>query len=569
MRMRWPFFGVLAWGYLAIGLTPAWAQTLGDDDVILRQSIDTRYEALSDELDAILPAAGSRTTLVLERDTVSSIIAQRFGVGPTTSPEAYREFEAFIAASNDLSDASELRAGDTLDIPDLPRIALRRPNSQNPFNTIPKLAFDGRLRLALGAPEGDDGLVVTEDGRRGAAEAVVYRLLDSDKAQEVHALDPNSEPVAVIMPFSYAERGSTAIAHSGELLPPTDEAFLRTQLSRPKHQSPIVIILDDAWPTDAAFVNARDFFAVALAQLRRHWGIPTSSFSRRLASSTGTEWLRTPLAAESHAQQIAEALTPLQALEPADGRVRVYYLPMISAQRGAAEILQQLIAFDGIRSTISDRANRVQPDIIRGQNEIAQAVVNRLDRAEGFVAQRSDLAVIQAVLAFCENYSLLTSQACYVSMSWTTDEGRYRPRLPDGGYGFPIAAAGNEGSSSNGLYGSRRDFAARSKAPGNILAVMNLDDDGAPACGSTVLGDYTTAAFAVGFSGEVRDGVCGTSFSAPRVAWLLAARESVRPAPADIPRWRDQMWSEITRRAGPTGPDYGRLGLDIRSLFLN
>jgi hypothetical protein len=48
-------------------------------------------------------------------------------------------------------------------------------------------------------------------------------------------------------------------------------------------------------------------------------------------------------------------------------------------------------------------------------------------------------------------------------------------------------------------------------------------------------------------SGATDNGNCGTSFSAPRVAWLLAQLESKRVSPENAPNWKNK-WFISTRR---------------------
>jgi hypothetical protein len=131
-------------------------------------------------------------------------------------------------------------------------------------------------------------------------------------------------------------------------------------------------------------------------------------------------------------------------------------------------------------------------------------------------------------------------------MSWTTPDQWFQPNVPEGFYGLFVAAAGNI-PALNIYSDPRQQFAARSKSPGDVLAVMNTDENGSPVCDSSVFGNDLTDVFGVAFPGYLGPAPtdCGTSFSAPRVAWLIAAREAVKDPPAAPADWQTALRREL------------------------
>jgi len=58
---------------------------------------------------------------------------------------------------------------------------------------------------------------------------------------------------------------------------------------------------------------------------------------------------------------------------------------------------------------------------------------------------------------------------------------------------------------------------------------------------------------------------CGTSFAAPRVAWLLALRET-RDSDFDPQNWEDELYRLITSGRTPSG-GLGQLWLSITQIL--
>jgi hypothetical protein len=74
------------------------------------------------------------------------------------------------------------------------------------------------------------------------------------------------------------------------------------------------------------------------------------------------------------------------------------------------------------------------------------------------------------------------------------------------------------------------------------------------------------AAFATGYNGDISHG-CGTSFSRPRVAWLLAFRESTRGPISDISDLGRQLRIEFAAGLNRPASTAGVYRLDVTKLL--
>jgi hypothetical protein len=95
--------------------------------------------------------------------------------------------------------------------------------------------------------------------------------------------------------------------------------------------------------------------------------------------------------------------------------------------------------------------------------------------------------------------------------------------------------------------------------------VLNLAKDGTKLCHTSVLSDdeqLLSHRLVVGFDGAIPAGSCGTSYSAPRVAWILAADEAARTTPIDNTLWSVRLLERLKQLRDPQRKLEG-LALDI------
>jgi hypothetical protein len=92
------------------------------------------------------------------------------------------------------------------------------------------------------------------------------------------------------------------------------------------------------------------------------------------------------------------------------------------------------------------------------------------------------------------------------------------------------------------------------------MAVMNMASDGNVFSESTRVSESDfDLGIAAGFDGFVTDDISGTSFSAPRIAWFLAAGEAVRTRNLDLQRWAIELYLALKQLRDPTANHYQKL----------
>ena len=145
-----------------------------------------------------------------------------------------------------------------------------------------------------------------------------------------------------------------------------------------------------------------------------------------------------------------------------------------------------------------------------------------------------------------------------------------RPYFETGAYGWKLVAVGN---GLTDIVDTHLQFAYRSVDPKDFVAVAN--STGTPKnCPSNTFDDDPSAhIMGLAFSGDINGSLCGTSFSTPRVAWLLAAREVIRGK--KVPKGDERALSKwITSKAdlvqslqNSSSDFFGRYAVDVDKLI--
>lgn len=580
---------------LLLGLVVLPGHAAADDPIVyLRQVVRADYtNGVPQEQ---LGNAVSRPATVQSNDTLSSIISRHYGVGVSNAPAAYSALESTIVAKNGLKNPGALRAHSNLQIPVIPHIALTSPSESNRLNLFPKIAIhcqvdDGGAAattplcreistldgasLAAQQPTGAQAPTYVFDalrkGAQFAIQVVPVRLSEALK----RTASPGSDYAVDSAPLeAHFADGSNPPGGSTPTANP-DYAVITQALSGTPRRHPVLIVFDDSWPDDQSFRDSRDFFVTAIRNIRAQKKMGPPRFSAELLSATAAPLVSgTAAGQETHAAKIKRALGSMVALDTTSSRVQVIYLPIVRAQKYAADILENLVAVNLLGINLGVYLDS-PPDFVPADTQAttfaqAHTYVSRLATVTGTTVQ-TDQSVVQAVLFFTRIYGSFPDRPIFVNMSWTVPNLQLPVDVPPDAYGLSVVAAGNE--CPNALcnltvFDLKRQFAYRSLTPpGDMLAVMDLADDGAATCGSSLL-KPTNDVVGVGFSGFLSTTECGTSFSAPRVAWLLAAREAMLAAPPSLDEWKSALHTELTTTLhDSTAAGFNRIRLRVDKLF--
>ncbi len=345
-----------------------------------------------------------------------------------------------------------------------------------------------------------------------------------------------------------AELSEEKGAKTGFHLAAEDEVALRAALNKQKVKKPVLLVLDDSWPRDQEFTSGVNFFCAALDKLyAARPSIKGSPCTEQLKSMKGTG---KPAGFDclpgqdcrTHAEKIRQSLTDFENYyNPGDPPVNVYYIPFNVAQNGANDLLSAIIAYHA--AVIPDGLPRGLQVTSKDTSEIFHVIndylQNKLEK-KIIVGQKkapTNLILFNALLTFARGYSMLEGVPVFINVSWTYSDNTALLADPSIGYNFVFAAAGNGCKSASTKDNIEKpcdsdyvkqnnivQFLHKSADSHHYVAVMNLDANGSATCNSTRVRNRN---FAFGFSGSI-NGDCGTSFSAPRVAWLFAAREGLR-----------------------------------------
>jgi hypothetical protein len=537
------------------------------EPIIVMQRVNSRYD-LPDNLSAALDKALPAQVQVRPAEGITSILSRLYSVGDHSVKPAVGPLISWIRARNNLPENLALAAGQPLTVPDVPKLALTAPGAANPNNRVAKLSLDLRpLNDLAGLIRIDSERGLDEAQRPGAAVVVSIRQLTASQAADALNQDPDLTLVSAPLNVKFLD---DALHGSATTATPA-LSVIQIAATRPVMQHPILFVFDDNWPSLAEEEASRTYLLTAIRDLRSKLLMPPmKAFS--LACSLGAKVTDWPDAGRSHSAEIAEALVPFKTVAPA-AAVKVVYVPAIAAGPCASEVIGQIAEFHLIAEHMADVLGKepALPDIVKGYHALAAQVVARIDVAETNRQAKTDVEAIQGLFEFARLYGAFLSQPVFVSMSWDFPLDRYFPKVPSEFGGLFVVAAGNDGTDDQGnalppVIQTKIQFAARSAHPGDMLAVMNVDDAGKLTCYSSLV-DPAGMAFATSYPGDISQTTCGTSFSTPRVAWLLALRESTRSPLADLTNLSQRIRQDFTTGLNGPAAETGVYRLDVDKLL--
>jgi hypothetical protein len=517
-------------------------------------------------LERTLEAAQPRVVTVTPGEDISEVIARelRFGksdrfqnsaLGQNYSlQKSYKLVEKTVRDLNGPSFKVATLDG-TVFVPDIPRWSDSDYTPTKLENKLPKLAIYDESQTTLvrsgtkysmivqGRPE------IVDRGREHTQSTRNEYHVTAREARFLASADPDFYRAATAFNFPVTARlASTSEPPGGDpaiplapLLPAAEASEIRTLLTSAR-RNVWLFILDTGWPSqESANATSKELSSMLTAVLAANTYLPPVSIANPAYND------QPPI--NPHCRDIETALAPLRMLDaqpPDMPRVRVVYVPLTRGQ-GAAPLLQALLRGHYLLQIANKKGieGRVQlsPDDVAQAEKSARTVVDALPATWPTTQPTvvTDKAIVDAVLWIANAYTRLktVNSTFFVNESWTSTHEQYSVTYPSPLRGAVVAAVGNTGDQ---VIGKMVDFAQRCVEHKDTIAVMNFGPNGKE-CGSGSVDDaYLASAFAFGFTGRIRSGHClpeesGTSFSAPRVAWVLAAAEAIRKEPIDMNHW--------------------------------
>ena len=548
--------------------------------------VNTAYDDSESSLTFISHLINSlppRTEAMLPGEALSSFILRVYDVStydrssPSYLPKTYNLLEQKVLLLNNVSDASKLKAGPVF-CPQLPKKALADVNTSLPQNSVPfmrRFALRSRLGNIAGvaSPEGAAGEAANggrpETGGADLSEASVDDVMSvgvnmttfpkptgTQTADLDVALTPMlgkellNDPIlsltstALSFPLTArladsSKMSSTADSEDHVVLSLADNQTIRDLLITNSRRDVPLFILDTGWPNATEYVASRNQLRNILSLI---WQKKLSLMA--MPNVTDPPYKQPP--SNLHSTVVQRALTEFENADP-NHHVKVVYIPLTQEQ-GASDLLDLLLETSYLLMyQVEHSGAPIDKTVVRTAKQNADGVVGTLQKTWVGDSVNTDKALLDAVLWVGTAWAELNKTGFVVNESWTVTHEQYFVNYIAPPEGIVIAAAGNLGQNINSAL---VDFSQRCSTSIDTLAVMNLrPGEGLLCCSSKIDPRNIPDAMAAGFDGEVSGTscaeACGTSFAAPRVAWIIAAGETLRTGAYDPSRWGIDVKSRL------------------------
>jgi hypothetical protein len=323
-------------------------------------------------------------------------------------------------------------------------------------------------------------------------------------------LPPNAVSVFQMWTASWDDSSSEASSTVFASEPIQREALrYGLQLAHRSGRHIVLWVLDDAWPSNSDAANA---VAELNDLLRETGGNSTPDIPKPSCADTP----------HSHAASVRRSLAQLAALDTA-GIIRIRMLPILIPPCARVAYQQLLKTYNALVEPPETR-----PDVLQLQIDGILENQRAASSEESSVAFALELPY--ALLQLEQLRAKRTNSYFVVNASWVLKgTPRYMPPAFD--RGVFVAAAGNADKPVWGP-GGEFLFAGLARRQTGVVAAMNLREDGKRYCSTNHMPDSFAARdkYVVGLEGDLDHRCGGTSFSAPRAAWLFALWLAATPS---------------------------------------
>lgn len=546
--------------------------------VLIERVVNTKYRETVDAYNVLLRSKLTKPYIVKEGDNLPAIVNARYTIGQTKTPELFEPMAERIRELNEAIRNKPMVPGQKLELPDLPPLQWKEPVTAAPKYGVPRIQTGPSLKE-------------TQSGKKSKFWESIYQKADFAIAEPALKSEPLvSQPRWTTPEVAKAELASEggavrtvlwdqplviSFADSGAQFAgtsiPADVQFVKDLVKRkPPPNEVVLFVLDDSWPDAQAFVDSKTFMISAMDVVRKRFKLGDGLAISKLKDATSTSFTF-PSGYSPHAVAIKAALSEFQALTP---KVRVVYLPLFTQQTWSKELWMELTFMFRCAFLMDEQFGTTPPyPAIRADAEkFAIDVVGAIPKETADAVGRAQQSPITSLHFFAQLYARATGMPYFVNMSWTVRKKQleFKPNADADVAGVSLAATGND---QLDVMNDEVYLAYRGKpSPGDVLAVMNTDSQGAPMCKSGKLPlEGLSNFYGLAYDGRIQStGACATSFATPRVAWLLALRHAY-DAPLKDSSWKkwyeDFQKSVVALQGGSAVTTAKKYWLPVPKLF--
>jgi len=552
-------------------------------DTVVQIRVDTQYDDSSKSLKIITALIDLLPPIQVDYpkgETLSDFIFRQYRVSTynkdslTYLPKSYALLEKAILSMNGAEKPEDLKAG-PIKIPTVPPKALEHFNTSKPLNFLPKIwAFEARARamLSTSPKHGNEMLFVSRPvdlamGRPAAQSQLVEVPVVPNVADDIFK-DSVLSSVGIVFNYKMGVKLAQNPTAQPPSVPPdhvvltsSERQFIQTTLTARAQRDVYMFVLDTGWPDAVTYAESWNLLNDLLTNVWKHYfnlNFPTPSSPVPFTSPS-----------VPHCEYIVRSLTEFRQLDPGK-HIKTIYVPL-TREQGATPILQALLETNYLLERLPG-GKPLEPtqDVIKQARKVASDVVKSAipDRWTGDEVQ-TDKSILDAVLGLGNAYAEAANSAFFVSESWTVQHKDYHVTFPSPLQGLVISAVGN---SKENVNQDEVDFSQRCLSDRDTIAVMNLARPVQPTdinllcCSSMIDEGHLDEAFAVGYDGVVAGtgcaDICGTSFAAPRVAWLLSMDEAMRQQPIQPGLWQVTEQDRLKAARDTNNAGFNKLWLD-------
>jgi hypothetical protein len=498
-------------------------------------------------------------------EDVLHFVIRRYGFGSKSLPKSYSILKANICSINHLTRDDIPIATSRLFAPPLPRRRVPKPFPGNPYYAFPRIATftrssavsaTGTITTLLQQGQTDSAF------RRGARVTIVSATMSRSEllsrkdtslfsSKHLRVMGDNVE-----LYMTPASCGSTSVTST--FLDKQLRADIATVLATPTKQPAYLFVVDTGWPTEADYKNAISVIEPLLNTLRSESGLTPYVRS--------SPYQYQPLVTNTHAARVAAALNELQSLD-SQRRVKIIFMPL-ALDQGDIDFFKNLFetwaAYSWTHSldALTPAGRQLDTAVLQeSASEYAKGVLDDMRKFGKGTTMYTNGAVLDATYMVADALAAKARGHYFLNESWSLLGSLVRISNTRRVRGMTIAAPRDI---RQDFIAKEDEFALECLTSDNYLAVMNISSAGAEQCYTSVVDPARVPDLRlVGFDGNI-EGSSGTSFAAPRVAWLMALRETARP-PDNTSYWATDTIRAVRASRAASGPDWKTIWFDFHS----